>query len=112
MSSNVAIQALETSLSMESSTPNLGPGDRETYLQEQRSALRACVIEPVTVTARAGSWAQQYCGMSANPYRMIAVAYFNSKVGQGALNRSLQRLAELLSRRHEVQCLSRTLIQS
>ena len=32
--------------------------------------------------------------------------------GRGALNRSLQRLAELLSRRHEVQCLSRTLIQS
>ena len=65
-----------------SSTPNLGQGDRETYLQEQRLALRACVIEPVIVTARAGTWAQQYCGMSADPYRMIAVAYFNSKVGQ------------------------------
>ncbi|RYG93788.1 MAG: hypothetical protein EON58_17625 [Alphaproteobacteria bacterium] len=82
MSSNVAIQALEASLSLESSTPNLGQGDRETYLQEQRLALRACVIEPVAVTARAGTWAQQHCGMSANPYRMIAVAYFKSQVGQ------------------------------
>lgn len=82
MSNNDVIQALNASLAAESSTPNLGQTDRETYLKEQRLALRACVIEPVVVTANAGTWAQQYCGLSAESYRMMAVAYLNTKVGQ------------------------------
>ena len=82
MSDNDAIQALKASLAAETSTPNLGQTDRETYLREQRLALQACVIEPVIVTAHAGTWAQQYCGLSADPYRMTAVAYLNTKVGQ------------------------------
>ncbi len=82
MNHDVAVQALEVSLSAESSTPNLGQGDREAYLREQRLALRACLIQPVMVTASAGPWAQQHCGLSADPYRMIAVAYANTNVGQ------------------------------
>ena len=82
MSNEEAIQALHDSLAADSSTPSTGPSDdRDTYLREKRAELLACVIEPVTVVARAGDWAQKHCGLGAEPYLMVAVAYADSKVG-------------------------------
>ena len=76
-----AIQALELSLSQDSSTPTLGGPDRETYLNEQRNSLRSCIIEPIPVVARAGDWAQKFCGLTSEPYNMIAVAFWDGPVG-------------------------------
>lgn len=76
-----AIQALELSLSQDSATPTLGGPDRQTYLSEQRARLRSCIIEPTPVVARAGEWAQKYCGLTAEPYNMIAVAFSPGTVG-------------------------------
>jgi len=82
MSKDDAIRALHESLAADSSTPTLRRSDdRDAYLRDKRAELLACVIEPVTVVARAGEWAQKHCGLSAEPYLMVAVAYAHSKVG-------------------------------
>ena len=81
MSNDDAIRALHASLAADSSTPSMGRSDRAAYLREKRAELLACVVEPVAVTAHAGEWAQQYCGLSADPYPMVAVAYADGKVG-------------------------------
>jgi hypothetical protein len=82
MNAYSAIQALEDSLTGNSGTPTLGGPDRATYLAERRAELRACVIQPTPVLAFAGEWAQKYCGLSSEPYSMLAVAYSPNKVGQ------------------------------
>jgi hypothetical protein len=82
MGGSDAIPALEASLAKDSATPSMGAQDREVYLQEQRADLRTCIMEPVLVVARASAWAQQYCGLNAEPYSMFAVAYYKGQVGQ------------------------------
>lgn len=81
MSRDAAILALEMSLKGDSSTPNLGSGDRVSYLQEQRALLRACFVEPIAVKARASAWAQKYCGLRIEPYQMVLVAYHSDGAG-------------------------------
>jgi hypothetical protein len=75
-----AIQALKEALARPSSTPCTWRKDRDVYLAEQKSALLAQVIEPVTVQAVANDWAQKYVAGTTAPARsLVAVARHNDK---------------------------------
>ena len=95
MGTNDAVEALESSLAQDSATPDFGASDRIAYLNEQRAKLRALVIEPVPVVAHAGPWAQEHCGLSAEPYHMLAVAYSPEGSGQCLLYNPVTRLFSL-----------------
>ena len=86
MTNDDAVQALKASLATDSDTPNTGRSDRATYLREERSALLTYAIKPVFVVAHAGDWAQRHCGLSAEPYHMVAVAYCSDGVGRCLLH--------------------------
>jgi hypothetical protein len=75
MTDHPATHALEESLAGETSTPCTWRPDRENYLAEQSSRLREAVLNaPITVTAVASDWAQQYCGQSNEVRHFVAVA--------------------------------------
>lgn len=69
-----ALQIIEGALSRSSVTPS-GQVNREAYLQEQTVALRACLIDPVQVSAVASDWAQKYCGWDRQTRTMYALAH-------------------------------------
>jgi hypothetical protein len=75
-----AIQALKEALTRPSSTPCTWRGDRDAYLAEQKAALLARVIEPVTVQAIANDWAQKHvANTSGDIQTLVAVARDDDK---------------------------------
>lgn len=71
-----ALKILEESFARPSSTPTLRGNDRDAYLDEEKGRLRACLIEPVEVTATASGfeWAKEAFGRNGEVHRMIAIA--------------------------------------
>jgi hypothetical protein len=75
-----AIQALNAALARPSSTPCTWREDRDAYLAEQKAALLAHVIEPVTVQAVANDWAQKYVANTTGDVKaLVAVARHDDK---------------------------------
>jgi hypothetical protein len=75
-----AIQALKEALTRPSNTPCTWRGDRDAYLAEQKAALLARVIEPVTVQAVANEWAQKHvANTSGDVQTLVAVARHDDK---------------------------------
>jgi hypothetical protein len=75
-----AIQALKEALARPSGTPCTWRQNRDSYLAEQKSALLAQVIEPVTVQAVANDWAQKHVANTTAAVRdLVAVARHDDK---------------------------------
>ena len=73
-----ALAAIEASLARPCATPCTWREDRDTYIEEEKAKLRACLIEPVAVQAIASAWAQQHCGQTGDTKSMYAIAHRES----------------------------------
>lgn len=71
-----APRILEESFARPSSTPTLKGNDRDAYLAEEKDRVRACLIDPVEVSATASDfeWAKDAFGRNGEMHRMIAIA--------------------------------------
>ena len=74
MNSSSVFAALEASLARQSATPCTWREDRDVYIDEQKQALRASLIEPVAVTATASDWAQKHAACDNEERSYVAVA--------------------------------------
>ena len=79
MTRTEAQERIEESFARESATPSIGAKDRDAYVEEQKAKLRACLIDPVPVTAIASDWAQRYGGQTSEVRKMVALAHSDGK---------------------------------
>jgi hypothetical protein len=69
-----ASKILEAALERPSSTPCTWREDRNAYIAECQAELRACQIDPVPVTAAAGTVAHQHFGYDRVVRKYFAIA--------------------------------------
>jgi hypothetical protein len=74
-----AVRLVEQSLSRPSATPNTSELPQDEFLARERDNLRACLIEPIPVSARPGEWAIKHAGFENRPYHLFAVAKFETR---------------------------------
>ena len=74
MTRQEALAIVEESLARPSATPNTSELPRDQFLAREREKLRACLVEPFSVSARPGEWAMKHAGFEDREYFLVAVA--------------------------------------